>query len=218
MFAEKFRFTRVPTTDTDEEDGPQLESKSLPRKQPVASSNRMPYSVVLLIIFWSAIAGLTLVAIIKTSSSPPPTAEWSSCGDDPATARSRGCSFDLLSFAWQTPECYDTSLMAEFASWNGDGDWNFYANPNYTEPVSQHIAIQGERTPLFVKWDYHVVHCTFMWRQMHRAYESGWIDSHLANYNHTLHCQKMILMSPEEALKKPVMARLIYPECLRVKH
>ncbi|KAF2163039.1 hypothetical protein M409DRAFT_26485 [Zasmidium cellare ATCC 36951] len=214
MFSEKFRFTRIPSTDEDGEDGFGSESKCPQPRNSVLTSSSFTRAAALLTLFLSVILGLTIVAISTTSSRPT----WTSCGNDPATAKSRGCSFDLLSFAWQTPECYDTSLMDEFASWNHDSDWNFYNDPNYTEPVSQQIASQGERGPLFVKWDYHVVHCTFMWRQMHRAYEKGWIDSHLANYNHTLHCQKMILMSPEDAVKKPVMARLIYPECLRVKH
>ena len=71
---------------------------------------------------------------------------------------------------------------------------------------------------MWVKWHYHMVHCTFMWRQMHRAYERGYIDSHLGNYNHTLHCQKMILMDPAEGEAKKVKARLIYPGCLNVRN
>lgn len=56
-----------------------------------------------------------------------------------------------------------------------------------------------------------------MWRQMHRAYERGWIDAHLGAYNHTLHCQEMILREvPEESRSVITKAPVIYPVCERV--
>lgn len=210
-FANRFRFSRLPTIDEDFDH--ELESKiALPIRGASKLRLIVHAAAVLLTIFLFAIFWLV---ISRTVLLPSPS-RWSSCGDNPDTARSRGCSFDLLSFAWQTPECYDSDLMAEFADW--EGEWSFYADDKFTQPISQQIAIRGDRTPLFVKVDYHMVHCTFMWRQMHRAYENGWIDAHLANYNHTLHCQMMLLMDPVEAAKKAVMARVIYPECLKVKH
>jgi hypothetical protein len=172
---------------------------------------------------WACISAcgafLLIIAVVLATASAlnlrhgASASTWSTCGHSLETARERDCSFDLISFAWQTPECYDGELVAEFASWT---NWTFYADDKFTAPVSQEIALQGDRTPLFVKWDYHLVHCTFMWRQMHRAYERGWIDNHLGNYNHTLHCQKMMLMDSSAADHAITVAQVIYPRCDRV--
>lgn len=126
----------------------------------------------------AVLLGLSLVANLAPVTRQTTIPTWTSCGNDSTTARSRGCSFDLISFAWQTPECYDGELVSEFTSWKGN--WTFYSDVHLTELVDQSVAMQGE-TQLYVKWEYHIVHCTFMWRQMHRAYERGWIDAHLGN-------------------------------------
>ncbi|PVH84633.1 hypothetical protein DL98DRAFT_357202, partial [Cadophora sp. DSE1049] len=133
------------------------------------------------------------------------------CGENPAIARSRNCSFDLISFAWQTPECFDGPLVSEFSAYQ---PWSFYTDVfgRGNETVSKDIAEAGDSN-LWVTWNFHVVHCTFMWRQMHRAYEKGWIDAHLRAYNHTLHCQG-VLLDHETGWKDVVTAaRVIYPLC-----
>ena len=202
MFAKHFAFSRLPT---DEDDQTETSAKISPRRRSQKWLYISACGAILLIILFATVAAST--SRLRASS-----ATWSSCGDSLETARARGCSFDLISFAWQTQECYDADLVSEFASWN---NWTFYADDKFTIPVSQEIARQGDRTPLFVKWDYHIVHCTFMWRQMHRAYERGWIDNHLGNYNHTLHCQKMMLMDPAASEHAITVARVIYPQCTK---
>jgi hypothetical protein len=138
---------------------------------------------------------------------------WPSCGDTPEIARQRGCSFDLISFAWQTPECYDSDLVSEFANWDR---WSFYTDSHGNVTISEVAALAGERS-LWVTWNYHIVHCTFMWRQMHRAYKRGWIDAHLRSYNHTLHCQEMLLKKGVEGTDVGTTAGLIYPVCDSVR-
>ncbi|GAB1312306.1 hypothetical protein MFIFM68171_02516 [Madurella fahalii] len=146
----------------------------------------------------------------------PPAAvhRHTTCGSSPADARSRGCRFDILSFAWQTPECYDDELMEEFIRHDA---WQFYVRPNRTDGVVDlATALQGQRT-LYVDWRYHVTHCTFMWRQMHRAYAlRGYIDSHLDSYAHTLHCQRVFLDMETPLGMVNVVAELKYPECRRI--
>ncbi|KAH8812842.1 hypothetical protein F5884DRAFT_786520 [Xylogone sp. PMI_703] len=144
---------------------------------------------------------------------------WKDCGGDPEIARSRGCHFDLIAFAWQTHECFDAPLVAEFAEFE---DWTFWASEYGNETVPKEVAFLGERT-LYITWRYHIVHCTFVWRQLHRAYEAGWIDSDLRRYGHTKHCQQMFLMEGQEfqngrfyALPNDTvttLANIIYPSC-----
>ncbi|KAL2263972.1 hypothetical protein VTK26DRAFT_3966 [Humicola hyalothermophila] len=173
-----------------------------------------------------------------TPDSPPVN---TNCGSSPSEARRRGCRFDILSFAWQTPECYDAELMEEFIGYD---NWTFYTHPFSststsgtdggisdsnsgnppsttdaefgTDTVDISTALEGERT-LYVDWKYHVVHCTFMWRQMHRAYTvRGYIDSHLDDYRHTLHCQLTLLDRETPLGSVVVVAELKYPDCRKI--
>jgi len=164
---------------------------------------RIPYKKTSQLVRYILI-GFSLVSIILIIVIVASDRTWnsfrSSCGRTPTQARDRGCSFDLISFAWQTPECYDSDLISEFAAWDA---WNFYTEPHGNVTMPQQDVLRGEQS-LWVSWRYHDVHCTFMWRQMHRA------------YNHTLHCQKMLLtegISPEAVFTR---AAVIYPPCERV--
>lgn len=38
------------------------------------------------------------------------------CGTSPASARSRGCRFDIISSSWLSPRCIDDELVHEFES------------------------------------------------------------------------------------------------------
>lgn len=160
---------------------------------------------------------LTFTSIIATTivlySQLPQQPFWTSCGNTSKSARARGCSFDLISFAWQTPECYDSSLVSEFITWD---NWTFSTELHGNQTIPLETALQGEQS-LFVTWHYHMVHCTFMWRQMHRAFENGWIDIHLRAYNHTLHCQKMLLETRFTDDIVNTNATVIYPACERVR-
>ncbi|KAJ9606025.1 hypothetical protein H2200_009874 [Cladophialophora chaetospira] len=140
---------------------------------------------------------------------------WQSCGSTPTEAVARGCSFDTLSFAWQTPECYDAELMAEWESTVRSNGWQYYADKAGKRPVPYETAFRGTYN-LWVEWDLHIMHCTYMWRQMHRAFAlTGFIDSHLSSYNHTLHCQK-VLIEEHKGWLADTAARLRYPRCERV--
>ncbi|KAK4446248.1 hypothetical protein QBC34DRAFT_331742, partial [Podospora aff. communis PSN243] len=166
---------------------------------------------------------LTLFLVLKSWSIPnidlptstsPPSPVHTSCGTTPDEARSRGCHFDILSFAWQTHECYDAELMDDFMAYD---NWTFYTQPNRTsKTVSLTDALKGD-VSLFVDWKYHVVHCTFMWMQMHRAFViKGWIDSHLDSYAHTKHCRWALLEKETKMEEVNVVAKVKYPACRRV--
>jgi hypothetical protein len=149
---------------------------------------------------------------VRYLSSIANTQTYTNCGDSPSTARSRGCSFDLLSFSWQTPECYDEPLISAFLAYPPK-PWKFYKNFSATEEISQSVAALGESN-LHVTWEYHMVHCTFMWMQMHRAYtERGYIDSHLDSWAHTRHCQVVSLNREYGPDVVNVEGKLRYPEC-----
>ncbi|KAH8691591.1 hypothetical protein BGW36DRAFT_388628 [Talaromyces proteolyticus] len=78
------------------------------------------------------------------------------------------------------------------------------------------LAVLGEDR-LFVSWEYHIVHCTYMYMAMHRAYTvRGYIDSHLDDWNHTRHCQKILLERNMEDVDISTVGFLRFPECRAV--
>lgn len=149
-----------------------------------------------------------------TNSSSPP--EFTQCGTSPAEARSRGCFFDVISFAWQTPLCYDPSLMEEFLAVH---NWTFYTDFTTAVAVPLETVLLGEAN-LMVTWQYHITHCGFLYLQMHRAFENGYIDSHLHSYKHSEHCRNMIMRIgiPNTVKDEDVFTRanLLYPTCDKV--
>ncbi|PKK41766.1 hypothetical protein CI102_12569 [Trichoderma harzianum] len=133
-----------------------------------------------------------------------------SCGDTPETALARNCTFDLLSFSWLPWECYDNTLTSEFLKYN----WTWYRlvspahgsiSPDNLKPVSQEVAFLGNETQLYVSVEYHIVHCIFMWRKLHRGLEmerlhlkpgstsGAWLDSYVSEFSHTNHCSMFLL-------------------------
>ena len=212
MFSsQKTAYSSLPRGEEDDDDE---SSSTIPEKQSASTSKpQVRYTLISGALVLSILIIIALTASFSGQGQQhSPTATWTSCGEDKATALARNCSFDLISFAWQTPECFDYTLVSEFAAWD---DWKFYLWFNGSVVIPQSVAMQGE-TDLHVDWQYHVTHCTFMWRQMHRAYERGYIDSHLRAYNHTLHCQKMLLKNDVPMDKVFTGAPVIYPTCERV--
>ncbi len=136
-----------------------------------------------------------------------------SCGASPREARAGGCHFDLISFSWLPEPCYDSELAQDFDNLR---EWKWWFDENNTVPASHQLAMTGEYS-LFVEWDYHLWHCTFMWRKMHRALSrSGQmaIDSYMGSYNHTLHCEEMLLRYREIELNSVnTVIRVKYPDC-----
>lgn len=59
---------------------------------------------------------------------------------------------------------------------------------------------------LYVTDEYHIVHCVYMWRKLHRGLEveskelepgsseGAWIDSYTSNFMHTHHCTDVLLL------------------------
>lgn len=161
------------------------------------------------IAFAMIVSGMMVLIWILRPLYMSSTSTIASCGSTPDHARAQNCSFDIISFAWQRPQCYDETLITEFLAWS---NWTYFSDPSLSIPVHEQQARQGDKD-LFVDWQYHTVHCTFMWRRMHRSLETGWIDGHLSNYSHTLHCQNVLLLDEVASTRYVTLARVNYPEC-----
>ncbi|KAI1251379.1 hypothetical protein MGN70_005947 [Eutypa lata] len=116
------------------------------------------------------------------------------CGSTPAEARARGCHFDVISFCWLPDACYDAELSSGFLH---EHKLEWFEDPAKEQPLSYEEIMTGEHTGLYVNWEYHVAHCTAMWRKMHRAIlgdlGKAAIDEYIGVYAHTAHCEEMLL-------------------------
>ncbi|EGP90542.1 uncharacterized protein MYCGRDRAFT_37275, partial [Zymoseptoria tritici IPO323] len=136
-------------------------------------------------------------------------------GQSPAEARERGCHFDVISFCWLPSQCYDAELSRIF---DAENHLEWFLDPNRTQPVSHQQIMTGEYTGLYVNWNYHLRHCTAMWRKLHRAVlgkdGNAAIDGYIGVYEHTLHCEHMLLSGRDTALEI-INTRIAvkYPDC-----
>lgn len=117
------------------------------------------------------------------------------CGESPAEARRLGCVFDIIIMGWVPPRCHDSALAAEFVQRR---DWAFFGDANFTGPVIPvQQVMEGAWNNLFVNYEFHVIHCTYTWRKMHRAAIGGRVlDGYIADSHHTNHCEMMLLHEP----------------------
>ncbi|KAK9424902.1 putative Major facilitator superfamily transporter [Seiridium unicorne] len=137
------------------------------------------------------------------------------CGETPEEARALGCYFDVISFCWLPERCYDAELSDRF---DHQTQWEWFMDPNRTEPLTHQQIMTGEHTGLYVNWEYHLLHCTTMWEKMHRAlmgpHGKKAIDGYIASYSHTQHCGHMLLSDRDVQLDVINTIILVkYPDC-----
>lgn len=112
------------------------------------------------------------------------------CGSTPSSAVSAGCRFDPMSFSWLPPSCYDAKLIASFLAIK---PWQWYLNSSDAQPVPFEMVQQGIHDYLWVTREFHLFHCTYQWRKMHRAVLQGKpLDTYVGNYSHTEHCEYVL--------------------------
>ena len=83
----------------------------------------------------------------------------SPCGNSSTTALASGCRFDIISFAWLPPACDDRELSDEFQA---SKEWSWYEDQDGLVPVTQDEALTGRYPYLFVNFEYHLTHCTYL--------------------------------------------------------
>lgn len=135
------------------------------------------------------------------------------CGDSPAEAIARGCNFDIMSFAWLPAPCFDRDLMEEFL---GLRQWTWYTDKDGQTVANEVDIREGQYNEIFVSWEYHLVHCTYMWRKMHRALLQGGleaVDGYIGSLHHTEHCSNMLLGYHETSNVPNTFIYAKYPAC-----
>ncbi|KAL5400233.1 hypothetical protein PMIN06_012998 [Paraphaeosphaeria minitans] len=141
------------------------------------------------------LAIIVLIPLIYfTVVTPRRELKYDQCGTTAAEARARGCVFEITGFTWLPKECQDTETEVEFLNYLAENDLNIYRDTNYTDIVPIEEVRLGNGPGFFVRQQYHVTHCQFLLRKLHRAQTSGrMIDGQIMPTHHTLHCGEQTL-------------------------
>ena len=155
---------------------------------------------------------------------PLPGTRFGSCGDSPSSARHANCTFDIMSFSWLPAACDDAELTMEFSRVR---EWTWWLDTNRTTTIPFEEVALGFHHKLFVTREYHMFHCTYMWRKLHRGLlkaqendeKRGIVDSYIGSYDHTSHCEMMLIGMGEDGreINKSVTDTAIllkFPQCV----
>ncbi|KAF6788129.1 hypothetical protein CSOJ01_15099 [Colletotrichum sojae] len=155
------------------------------------------YTVVAASLLLFTLTGAAYVYASGTAIVPPRAGrlDITSCGVTPTEAHANGCRFDVTSFSWLPPACYDEFIVDDFIA-SEPREW--FLDPSGTRPVPLQTVQRGDIPEMYVSWGYHKAHCVSMWKKMHRAVEDGRVlDAYIGNYNHTSHCGHMLTMAED---------------------
>lgn len=121
-------------------------------------------------------------------------ASWfnGNCGSSATEARSRDCVFDLVSHSWLPQNCLYNEDFADAELMYANSTWHWGLDD--TTEVSLENVRQGEFDRVWTSMDWHVTHCSYVWKRLHRALidPGRRLDSYTADYHHTSHCVGMI--------------------------
>ena len=119
-----------------------------------------------------------------------------SCGNTARIARSLGCVFDVMSFAWVPAECIDFEMHERYIS---ERNWELYEDYYMTKRLSVDEVKAGEYRWLFSSQTYHIAHCIYTWEKQGKFLfaknreDEKWIDEGSFSEHHTTHCVDYIL-------------------------
>lgn len=118
-----------------------------------------------------------------------------SCGPTAATARERGCHFDLMSASWVQTDCFDKELMHEYVHAGfHERNWTFWRDEDGKAGtrMSKDEILSGEWEVIWASGDYHYAHCAYFWEKQWRQFRAGGLvvtlDSRIRFPHHTKHC------------------------------
>ncbi|KAL5330475.1 hypothetical protein ACEPPN_004003 [Leptodophora sp. 'Broadleaf-Isolate-01'] len=140
------------------------------------------------------------------------------CGSTPSEAKDKGCVWDLMSFSWTHPACYNKNesdtFLAEY------GPWKWYENVN-NKPGAEVLDEEGlpYMSMVWTQEHYHIAHCTYILKLLHIAGMSGHLvtDEGIGMF-HTDHCVKVFL-DPERVAFEKVTTRvqLLFGKCVTIR-
>ncbi|KAB8302238.1 hypothetical protein EYC80_005682 [Monilinia laxa] len=182
------------------------------------------------------LGALTLTTLTRDSHSgivpntpPPPTLGGSKvvahCGISPEEAIERGCVWDIMSYGWIHPLCFDKEESDRWAAKYGPFEWFADDKPALDEKgfplngtLTQKLTL--EELPfapsIFTTQGYHINHCMYLLKLVHlAALHNAPVSNEAVNLGHTDHCAGIIGSSdlvPYDRITTGV--KLLYVQCV----
>lgn len=190
----------------------------------VCSMRALSLCILIFVIFANVIL-LFLIPRSRAATSNPmdPALMWdhfahlppTSCGSTPSEAKALGCQFDIMTYAWQPSPCYDALLIEDFRDMLSRKKLGFYEEKNnYSSPLDLTQIAKGEHEFVWMNWEHHRQHCAYMFRKLHRAMDAGRpVDGYIADYKHTDHCLKILMMRDIDPYLLETETGIKYPKC-----
>ncbi|KAK6612167.1 hypothetical protein H4I96_01380 [Botrytis cinerea] len=148
------------------------------------------------------------------------------CGNSPAEALEKGCVWDLMSFSWTHPACYNKNISDEFLELYGP--WKWYSNTNKKPgyelaekelPWVTSVTAETDIPMVWTQEHYHIAHCAYIFKLLHIAAMSGHLVTNEGiGMFHTDHCVGVFL-DPERVEFEKVTTRvqLLFGKCVRIR-
>lgn len=92
------------------------------------------------------------------ASDHPQQYAYYTCGNSTQDATEAGCRFDVMSYTWVHPNCFDQELMYDFL---GQSDWHWYLDEDSEQALTLDEVTKGQHEYVYVTWKYYITHCTY---------------------------------------------------------
>ncbi|KIW22296.1 uncharacterized protein PV07_12197 [Cladophialophora immunda] len=144
--------------------------------------------------------GLALLENVGAGNSTGRHHKYCYCGYTMDEMRENNCTFDTLAMAWLPPYCRDEELTAEFdrSGPGPNGSWTYWLDYNHTIPITiEQVGLMGfqvDHGNVYMAWEWHVTHCLFYWKKIHRQRYTGvMIEPRYDKESHVMHCLHAVL-------------------------
>ncbi|KAK1760003.1 hypothetical protein QBC47DRAFT_357814 [Echria macrotheca] len=123
--------------------------------------------------------------------------EGTQCGNSWQEAKAYGCIYDVIASRWYAPECFDKESFDAMREEPGT-NYTWFTDKEHTIPFPADAAERGEFELLYPLYNFHKIHCLYLWRKMHHALLNNLpLDDDLMEEDHTIHCTKNLLTWPD---------------------
>ncbi|KAM3064756.1 hypothetical protein ACMFMG_012069 [Clarireedia jacksonii] len=212
------------------------EEYSLPSQRQTQTQNKHRIFFISVLLAIVVLGAVTLTALTKDShsgivpNSPPPPSQGGSqvvahCGISAQEAIERGCLWDIMSFGWIHPLCFDKEEADRWAAKYGPFRWYIDdgqpvdekeqpLNETLTQPLS--LDEIPFTQAVWTTQGYHIMHCLYLLKMVHMAaLKNAPVSNEAVNLGHTDHCVGLIgntELIEYDTITTPV--RLLFVQCV----
>lgn len=150
------------------------------------------------------------------------------CGATQEEAIANGCIFDIMSFVYVPPGCFEPAIYAETLSLKSPlapeaaGFFPWFRWANFTEPIPQDENELSNYRSVWTTQGWHVAHCLYTWRVSTRALarvaageEGVYVVEEATSPTHVDHCN-MLVLDHDTSSMTPLRAYRSIEKCVRL--